>query len=161
MEPGTGAKQFAKEYYGVTNEIDIITVLQKLNYEGLHSISVDNRMKKCVYCGYYWRDDSLRNTKKTCCEECHRGKKTLQRRKQRADKALTNPNKRTQKDDYISWLDYPFWIGESSMENVTANYEVSYSIDHIDYIYTKNRIYGEGNRKRVTENIDYDEMDYD
>lgn len=134
-EPGAGAIDFTKQFTeGLTRDqaTPIITALLKGE---LHD-PTDKRVKRCDYCGYYWRDDSLRNTRRTCSARCKTGIKTLQKRQQRADAALLNPKpkKRTLMDDYIWWLEYPFWVDEYSMVKIGWKYEKPTGDALMDYI---------------------------
>lgn len=151
-EPGAGAVEFAKGFTEGLSRDEAEEVIAQLLRGELHD-ATDNRVKRCVHCGYYWRDDSLRNTKKTCSDACNTAKKTLQRRKQRERKALLEPEKKKKRklqDDYVYWLEYPYWGNEYSMLKVGWKFEVPHEIETIDYIEANNRIYGEGNRKVLT-----------
>lgn len=157
-QPGTGAIQFAKEFITGLDRRQALPIIKRLNAGKLHD-KTDKRIKRCAYCGYWWRDDSLRNTKKTCSDECKRGIKTMQRREQRANKALLNPIPKRKKhrliDDYIWWLEYPFWVNEYSMIKIGWKYENPGGISVIDYIEAKNEIYGNGNHRKPKEFVDY------
>ncbi len=147
--PGKGAIEYTKQFTeGLTQE-DALPVISRILSGELIDAS-DKRVKHCDYCGYYWRDESLRNTRRTCSGECKTDIKTLQRRKQRADKELINPKprKRTLQDDYIYWLEYPFWFNEYSMIKIGWKFEAPYDSETIDAVSANNQIYGEGNRMR-------------
>jgi hypothetical protein len=150
-EPGVGAIIFAKQYTKGLSRIEALPIVEQLLMGELHDQS-DRRIKRCDYCGYYWRDDSLRNTKRTCGDYCKRKIKTLQTRQQRADKALLNPKpkKQTLMDDYLWWLEYPFWIQEYSMLKIGWKYEKPSGISVMDYVEANRSIYGDGNRKKAT-----------
>lgn len=157
-DPGAGAIEFAKGIIGDMSRSEASEMMTDLKDGNLHDQS-DKRIKRCNYCGYFWRDDSLRNTKKTCSDECKRGIKKLQRRDQREKQALLDPNpkpkKRTLMDDYVYWLEYPYWGDEYSMLKVGWKYEVPHKASTIDYIEAKNELYGEGNRVKPKRVIDY------
>ena len=163
-EPGTGAIEFAKQYTVGIDRNEAKQVISELLRGSLHDVS-DKRVKRCDYCGYYWRDDSLRNTKRTCCDGCKKGVKTLQRREQRANEALLNPDPKPKKhrliDDYIWWLEYPFWIHEYSMLKVGWKYEKPSGVALMDYVENKRDTYGRGNRKKSTKHINYHGDDRD
>lgn len=150
-EPGTGAIEFARQYTEGLTRDQAAPIISDLMRGELNDES-DRRIKRCDHCGYYWRDDSMRNTKRTCSDDCKRSLKTLQRRQQRADQALLNPKprKRTLMDDYIYWLEYPFWINEYSMIKIGWKYEKPSGVAVMDYVESQRDIYGPGNRKKVT-----------
>lgn len=135
-QPGSGAVEFAQS---ITDELtihDAMPVIKQLMNGELHEMT-DKRIKRCDYCGYWWRDVSLRNTKRTCCDDCKRSIKSLQRRQQRADKALLNPRpkKKTKREEgYIWWLEYPFWIQEYEMIKHSWKYENPYSPKKVELI---------------------------
>jgi len=155
-DPGEGAIEFAKEIIGDMSRRQASVIMSDLLAGNLHDKS-DKRIKRCDHCGYYWRDDSLRNTRKTCSDECRRKIKTLQRQKQREKQALFNPKprKRTLMDDYYYWLEYPYWADEYSMLKIGWKYEVPHRASTIDFIEAKNELYGEGNRVKPKRVIDY------
>lgn len=155
--PGHGSILFAEAFIiGATDRQESLMILSQI-YNGEIPVQ-DKRVKRCDYCGYYWRDDSLRNTKKTCSDECKTGIKTMQRRRQREKKELLNPEpkkkKHTLMDDYIWWLEYPYWLNEYSMLKIGWKYERS-DDGLADYVTAKNEIFGEGNRKKPNRIVDY------
>src|SRR5690606_27898951 len=160
-EPGAGAIEFAKQYVIGHREFDLLSMSKLLDGD-LHDPE-DKRVKRCDYCGYFWRDDSLRNTKKTCSDDCKRSIKTLQRRKQREKQELLNPKprKRTLMDDYVYWLEYPYWVNEYSMLKIGWKFERPASESLMDYIEAKEELLGKGNRKISRKVVDYHGDDRD
>ena len=155
-QPGGGAIEYAKQLTeGLTRE-QAAQVVDALLKGELHDRS-DKRIKRCQYCAYYWRDDSLHNTRRTCSDDCKRSIKTMQRARQRADAELLNPKprKRVLMDDYAYWLEHPYWINEYSMIKIGWKYEKPDGLAVMDYIEAKRSIYGEGNRKKVTSDFDF------
>ena len=154
---GTGAIDFIMQYAEGKSQEEFLAIYREIENGELIDLE-DKRIKRCDYCGYYWRDPSLRNTRKTCSEECKRGIKTIQRRAQRAKKAIENPKPRKKKliDDYINIGEYPFWVDEYSMAKVTWKHEKSLDADAMDAIQFNIDYYGEGNRKVNRDNYDYD-----
>lgn len=134
-DPGTGAIAYAREHVdGLTRE-EAAPIIRNL----LSALSADKRVKRCDYCGYPFRDDSLRNTRGTCCSKCKTGHKTLQRRKQRADKDLiageVKQRKRSMHEEYyVWWLDYPYWTNEYEMLKRTWKHENPYDSSKLTYI---------------------------
>lgn len=155
-EPGAGAIEFARKYVDGLSHDDALPIIKALLTGEIHD-TTDKRVKRCNYCGYWWWDDSLRNTKRTCSDECKRGIKTIQRREQRARQELLNPKpqKPTLMDDYLWWLEYPFWVNEYSMIKIGWKYEKPMKFSKMDYIEAKNKIYGEGNRRIPKRAVEY------
>ncbi|MFD1955831.1 hypothetical protein ACFSL6_17075 [Paenibacillus thailandensis] len=146
IDPGTGAVTYALEFVAGLTRDEAMPVICEL----LTNLPVDRRVKYCEYCRYPYRDGSLRNTTRTCSSECKTGIKTLQRRQQRADKALLEgkERKRTKREEHYAWWhEYPFWLDEYEMLKVAWKYEVSHRTELIDFIQGQRELYGEGNRK--------------
>ncbi|MFC5447597.1 hypothetical protein [Paenibacillus aestuarii] len=148
IDPGTGAIAYALEYVsGLTRE-EAAPIISEL----CAALPLDKRVKQCAFCWHLWRDDSRNNTKQTCCDDCKRAFKTLQKRNQRTDKALlagvVSKKKKTKREEnYIWWHEYPFWLNEYEMLKQSWKYEVPYETELIDAILGQRLIYGEGNRK--------------
>ncbi|MGO4374726.1 hypothetical protein AB4Z21_29035 [Paenibacillus sp. MCAF20] len=153
MSPGTGALEYARKLTeGLTREQAAVAIRTHM--------SECNRVKRCDYCGHYWLDESSRNRKRTCSDECKTGIKTLQRGQQRADKALMtgkSPKKKTKREiNYIWWLEYPFWLSEYEMLKQTWKREVPTEIQTMDFVSSQLQIYGPGNRKKRAEQSEED-----
>ncbi|MBN9653880.1 hypothetical protein J0K78_06345 [Halobacillus sp. GSS1] len=156
-QPGEGAVEYARQFVGDMGKTpEARETLIKLLNEELPGIE-DRRVKRCDYCRYLWRDDSLRNNRKSCCEDCRQARRKLQKRKEREREELINPKprKRTKKDDYVYWIEYPYWSNEDSMLAEAERYEKPYGVETLDYLDTQNQIYGEGNGKRRTSENGY------
>jgi hypothetical protein len=163
-EIGSGAVEYARQItQGLTRD-QTASIMPAL-LRGELNDPTDKRVKRCDYCGYWWRDDSSRNRKQTCSDDCKRGIKTMQRREQRANKELLNPKPKIKKhrliDDYIWWLEYPFWVQEYSMIKLGWKYEKNMSVAKMDYIRAKQELYGPGNRKKPKRVVDYHGDDRD
>ena len=160
--PGLGAVEFTTQFTAGLSRQEAAYVVSALLQGELHD-PADKRVKRCDHCGYYWRDDSLRNTKRTCSDACKTGIKTMQRRQQRADAELLNPKprKRTLMDDYIYWLEYPFWINEYSMIKIGWKFEKPSGIALMDYVETSRGQMGEGNRRKSKKHVSYHGDDRD
>jgi hypothetical protein len=154
--PGEGAIKYASEHLaGLTREQAAAQVARLLK-----ELPDDKRVKRCDYCGYPWRDISLRNTMRTCSKECKTGAKTLQKKKQRADKALLTGKmkKPTKREEYYYWwFEYPFWIDEYEMLKQSWKYEKPMDHEKIAYIIGNQQIWGPGNRKRRTSEQEQEE----
>lgn len=146
VDPGAGAIAYAYgRVAGLTRE-EAAPIIR----EFLENLPADKRVKRCDYCGFPYRDDSLRNTKRTCCDECKTALKTIQKRQQRADNALITgkTKKRTKREEYyVWWLEYPFWLDEYEMLKRAWKHEATHNAELLDYIHGQREIYGEGNRK--------------
>ncbi|RAV19504.1 hypothetical protein [Paenibacillus contaminans] len=145
--PGAGALEYARTLTEGLSRDEAAVVIRRL----LTEPPADPRVKRCDFCSYPWRDSSLRNTKRTCCDECKTGAKSFQKRQQRADKALLTGKvrKRTKRDEYyVWWLEYPFWLDEYEMLKRAWKYEVPHGVELIDTVRSQNEAYGDGNRKR-------------
>jgi hypothetical protein len=113
-EPGQGAIDFATQFVvGLTRE-QAKPIIEQLLAGNLHD-KTDKRIKRCEYCGYYYRDKTRPNNSKTCSRECKIAKDTLIRAKKNADKALIKPIEKEIYSAYTHWLEYPFYFNEHYM----------------------------------------------
>lgn len=149
IDPGAGAVMYmAERVNGLTRE-----EAAQIISDGLRKPPDDTRVKLCDYCGYLWRDGSLRNNKRTCCGDCKTALKTFQKAVQRANKALLTGKvrKKTKREKfYYWWYEYPFWLNEYEMLKQSWKHEVPHEKDTLDLISSNHKIYGEGNRKVLT-----------
>ncbi|MBY6087007.1 hypothetical protein [Priestia flexa] len=155
-DPGEGAIKYANQVFEGNSRVEIEMMLSALLKGDLNKAE-DKRVKRCDYCNYWFCDDSLRNTCRTCCDDCKISYKTLQRRKQRAEKAFLNPKpkKETKSDLYLWWLEYPCWANEQAMIEVGWRFEKPMSARKMDYVLSQQEKYGKGNRKKKAEIINY------
>lgn len=121
-EPGTGAIDFAKQYIIGLERERAFPIIKRLNAGKLHD-KTDKRIKRCDYCGYYYRDKTRPNNSKTCSRECKIAKDTLNRAKKNGDKALIKPIEKEMYTAYTHWLEYPFYLSEHYMLKHAHDYE--------------------------------------
>ncbi|PBB05742.1 hypothetical protein [Salimicrobium humidisoli] len=152
-EPGEGVIQYARaitaQYLEENPDADREELLDLM--AAIIDQKPDNkRVKRCDFCRYLWHDDSKRNNKRTCSDECKRGLKTLQKRKQRKVKTVEEPPKENRGHKYYAHYEYPFWVSEQAMLSSRIDGESFMNHDAIDRISAEQEIYGGGNRKVVT-----------
>lgn len=154
--PGTGAVTFAIPYVKGLTEEEAIQVIRSLMKGELHDPD-DKRIKRCGYCGYFYRDKTKPNMSKTCCKPCKIASDTLKRRQKRADEALLKPKKQTRREEYyIHWLEYPFWLHEYEMLKQSWKQERPYSLDKINQIHAaKLRDEHNGGKKKPKRVVPY------
>ncbi|GGE80350.1 hypothetical protein [Priestia taiwanensis] len=122
--PGEGAIEFAMQYMEGLTRANALPVIQSLMKGNLHD-RTDKRIKRCVYCGYYFRDKTKPNNSKNCGQGCKTDWDTMQRAKKRADTALLKPKKPKKSDFGHAWmLEYPFYSPEEAMFRWKWRYEV-------------------------------------
>ena len=135
-KPGTGAIQFAKEYISGLDRKQALPIIKQLIDGKLHD-KTDKRIKRCEYCGYFYRDKTRPNNSKTCSRECKIAKDTLIRAKKNADKAVLKPKKDIEKEIYTAythWLKYPFYFNENYMLKHAHDYESPFDYDKLAQI---------------------------
>jgi len=120
--PGTGAIEFARQYVEGLTIKEALPVIERLLKGELHD-PADKRIKRCAYCGYYYRDKTRPNNSRTCSRECKIANDTLKRAKKRADAALLKPIKKEMYTYYAYWLEYPYYISEHYMLRRAHNHE--------------------------------------
>ncbi len=115
--PGEGAIEYARELTeGMSREEAAEVIRELLN----GPIPDDPRIKRCICCGYPFRDRTRPGNALVCGPSCKTAVKTIQRRIQRTGRASL-----TQKmpKGYVWWLEYPFFISEYAMFNYSRSYE--------------------------------------
>lgn len=128
VDPGTGAIKLAQEFAVGRTRDEVEEILSDLidgNFEGAN----DKRVKRCQYCGYFYRDITRANSSHTCSPECKSGKDNLlkrYRRRIREDAGL-KPKRKLLKDEHYADGEYPFfasdyWMFEYDRRNQTYSY---------------------------------------
>ncbi|PLR65985.1 hypothetical protein [Bacillus sp. UMB0893] len=133
-QPGEGAVLFAQQFTdGLTIDEALPIIGSLLNGE-LHDVS-DKRIKRCGHCNYFYRDQTKPNNSRTCSRACKIDQDTEKRRMKKADEALLSPKKKTKREEnYVYWLEYPFWLDEYEMLKQSWKPEVSYCAEKIEVI---------------------------
>lgn len=150
--PGEGAIDFAKHFTSDLTSDDALHIIRKLLKGRMHD-KTDKRIKRCAYCGYYYRDKTRPNNSKTCCSKCKVDLDTLRRAIMRADKALLNPKKPKNERGHVWWLEYPFYVQEYEMLKHTWKYEAPYSPNKITAIHAAKQRDGIIGGKRKSKRI--------
>ena len=133
-EPGQGAIDFATQFVvGLTRE-QAKPIIEQLLTGNLHD-KTDKRIKRCEYCGYYYRDKTRPNNSKTCSRECKIASDTLKRARKNADKALFKQDFEKELYTYYArHLEYPFYLSEHYMLKRAHNHETPCTDDKLAQI---------------------------
>ena len=137
-EPGEGAIEFAKQFIdGLTREQAAPVIAALLKGE-LHDAS-DKRVKRCEWCGYYYRDKTRPNNSKTCGRTCKFAKDNLAKAIKKTDTAMLKPKKPKSFEQemytyYAYWLEYPFYMNEKYMLERTHRHETPFSNEKLSQI---------------------------
>jgi hypothetical protein len=129
-EPGSGAIAFAAEYVRDLDPEQALIPLGRLMDGQLHDPR-DKRIKRCDYCGYFWRDETRNNRKQTCSAECRRGIKTLHQAERRAKQKVCR--KSAKKEEYYR-REHELWTSEGEMLQFVWNRERPYPTNKIAQI---------------------------
>lgn len=132
--PGTGAIEFARQYTEGLTVKEALPVIERLLKGELHD-PADKRIKRCAYCGYYYRDKTRPNNSKNCSRECKIASDTLKRARKNADKALLKLDFEKELYTYYAWhLEYPFYLSEHYMLKRAHNHETPCTDDKLAQI---------------------------
>ncbi|MGP9043143.1 hypothetical protein [Cytobacillus kochii] len=135
INPGSGAIEFALQYVDGLSEDLARPIIDKLVAGNLHD-SDDKRIKKCDWCGYYFRDKTKPNTAKVCCRQCKYSKSNAAKAKKKADEALLNPTKKVNTYTYYAdHLEYPYYANEKYMLSRAARHEVQMAPASLEVIH--------------------------
>lgn len=158
-DPGIGAIEFAKQFIeGMTME-EARPVIKGLVKGELHN-EADKKVKRCDWCGYYYRDKTKNNRSRVCCRHCKFDKDNHAKSVKNADKALLKPKKPRdiEKEMYMYYadhLEYPYYISEHYMLKRAHQRETPYSHDKLEQIdAAKQRGYKRKNRESPTDGSD-------
>lgn len=151
-EPGIGAIEYAKEFTYGLDRAEALSIIKSLLKGDLHD-QTDKRVKRCGYCGYYFRDGKA-NKRRVCCDECKAAKDALSRparrkkqsqREGKAPRELKEPNPRLR---YASMLEYPFYADiDYYLRNVSWHREIPMEDETLDFLN------GGFVQKKPTENV--------
>ncbi|CAM5433355.1 hypothetical protein SAFG77S_08043 [Streptomyces afghaniensis] len=137
-EPGSGAIEFAKQFIeGMTME-EARPVIKGLVKGELHN-EADKKVKRCDWCGYYYRDKTKNNRSRVCCRHCKFDKDNYARAIKKAEKELITPKKprsieKEMYSYYANHLEYPYYISEHYMLKRAHQREKLFPLDKIEKI---------------------------
>jgi hypothetical protein len=140
--PGEGAVEFAISI--IEPVIENITrerahfVFNRLFLGELHDVT-DRRVKRCDWCGYFYRDKTKPNNSKVCSPSCKFAKDNHVKAMKKADAALLKPKKeksfeREMYECHVHWLEYPYYLSEHYMLKRAHRYESPFSHDKLEQI---------------------------
>lgn len=133
-EPGQGAIDFATQFVVRLTREQAKPIIKQLLAGNLHD-KTDKRIKRCQYCGYYYRDKTRPNNSKTCSRECKIAIDTLKRARKNADKALLKLDFEKELYTYYArHLEYPFYLSEHYMLKRAHNHETPCTDDKLAQI---------------------------
>jgi hypothetical protein len=103
--PGAGAIEYACEQVnGMSREQAAPIIKRSLTYD----MPDDPRIKRCIGCGYPFRDKTRPGNAKTCGEDCAKAKNAVKRKVSRRQIQRISV-------DYVWWLEYPYYVSEWKM----------------------------------------------
>lgn len=148
----------------------------KMSYEQILELCVDlvdgnieeiddPRVRRCQYCGYYYKDITRNNSSLVCSDECKTGKDILLKAYRRKQARLSNPKRRlTYKERYYaqyhpddgSELEYPFWPSDFHMFEYDRKRGSHSHGDDIEDIIARSQLNtAMGGKKKAAEVIPY------
>ncbi|MFD0827096.1 hypothetical protein ACT8ZR_15765 [Neobacillus sp. M.A.Huq-85] len=136
--PGEGAIEFAITFVEGLSMAEALPILRQLKDGELHD-AADKRIKRCEWCGYYYRDKTKPNNSKVCGPSCKFAKDNLAKAIKKADAALLKPKKAKSFQQemytfYSYWLEYPAYLSEHYMLKRAHRYETPFSHDKLEQI---------------------------
>ena len=156
VDPGAGAVKLAQEFaVGRTyEEVEgIMTDLIDGNFEGAE----DKRVKRCHYCGYFYRDVTKNNSSHVCSPECKTGKDIVLKQYRREVRNEGKPKRKLLKDEHYydgeySFFSNDFWMREYDRRHQTYSYGNNFeAVVGYHQVKAKNG----GKRVNVPQKIDY------
>lgn len=137
-DPGAGAVEFALQFIEGLNMAESLPILRQLKDGKLHD-ATDKRVKRCDWCGYFYRDKTKPNMSKVCSPKCKYAKDNHAKAVKKADKALLDPKKeksfeREIYECHVHWLEYPCYVSEHYMLKRAHRYESPFAQDKLAQI---------------------------
>ena len=114
VQPGVGAVNFAMQYVGEMTIAHVSEVCKDL-VAGYFEEVGDKKVRRCQFCGYYYKCPTKNNSSLVCSEECKTGKdialKAFRRKVRKAGKPKRPTFKQLYYREYSDGvkLEYPFW----------------------------------------------------
>ncbi|MGE6487752.1 hypothetical protein [Paenisporosarcina sp. NPDC076898] len=160
VDPGTGAVDFAMRYVEelTLNHVEeLVEDLVNGNFEEID----DKKVRRCQFCGYYYRDVTKNNSSLTCSDDCKTGKDIVLKAYRRKLESEGKPKRLSYEDLYYAQgLEYPFWANEFHMfESDRKNGAYSYG-DNFEEVVARDLMNAKmGGKKKAAQIIDYDGYD--
>lgn len=156
VEPGAGAIKLAQEFaVGRTREEveEIIPDLIAGNFEGAE----DKRVKRCQFCGYFYRDATKNNSSHVCSPECKTGKDIVLKQYRRQIRNADKPKRKLLKDEHYFDGEYSFFASDFWMREYDRRHQsYSYGDNFEAYVgYHQVKAINGGRRVKVPQKIDY------
>lgn len=162
--PGEGAVNFAKQFVAEMTEEHVMEVCEDL-VAGYFVGYGDKKVRRCQFCGYYYRDTTKNNFSLVCSDECKTGKDIALKAWRRKTKSAGKPRRLTYKDLYYAeyWpgtgvkLEYPFWASDFHMFEYDRKHKAYAYGDNLEEVVARALLNIEmGGKKKSTQTIDYD-----
>ena len=163
VEPGAGAVAYAESYVKEMTLEHVTPLCEDLVGGGtirlLEALGFsDKKVRRCQYCGYYYRDATKNNSSLVCSDECKTGKDIVLKAYRRKVAYAGKPRRPTYKELYYRGEEtgYPHWMNERYMLEYDRKHE-SYSYgDNLEAVIGREMQKAKmGGKKRLTQAIDY------
>lgn len=153
IDPGAGALEFALAYVGEEITLARVEPLVKELVAGNAHDPTDRKIKRCDYCGYYFRDKTRPNNSVVCSADCRKLRKALNAR---TEYVPAPPKPRPAGLD----LEYPFYKNPSTMHKYSRNelLKSPHSIANIQAARLRDERIGGKRRKREIIQYNGDEL---
>lgn len=160
--PGEGAVNFAKQFVAEMTVEHVMEVCEDL-VAGYFEGRDDKRVRRCQFCGYYYKCRTKNNLSLVCSEVCKTGKDIALKAFRREIKRAGKPRRPTYKEQHYTEyadgvkLDYPFWKSDDharEYDRKRGAYMYGYDLEEV---IARGLLNVEmGGKKKATQTIDYD-----
>lgn len=164
VNPGPGAIDFAMRYVEELTLEHVIPLCTDL-VDGYFEEIDDKKVRRCQYCGYYYRDSTKNNSSLTCSTECKTGKDIVLKDYRRKVRNAGKTKRQTYKDKYYAEYtsdgeinEYPFWTSDYRAREYDRKHGGVYSYgDDFEKIVGRALLNRKmGGKKKIPQVIDYD-----
>lgn len=171
VDPGKGAVEFAMMFLEDLTLEHAIPLCEGLVGGGILRLMEalgldDKKVRRCQFCGYYYRDSTKNNFSLVCSEECKSGKDIVLKAYRRNVKNAGKPKRPTYKNLYYAssfrpeTAEYPFWTSDFHMNEYDRKHGAYSYGDNFEEVVGKALQNAKmGGKKKKPQLIDYDGFD--
>lgn len=162
VDPGVGAVKFAMQYV-MEMTLDHVEGLCVDLIDGNFEEIGDKKVRRCQFCGYYYRDGTKNNSSLTCSDVCKTGKDIVLKAYRRKVENEGKPKRPTFKQLYYCEYhdgvktEYPHWASEFLMYEYDRKHEAYTYGDNLEQVIARDLLNAKmGGKKNAKQIIDYD-----
>lgn len=168
VDPGAGAVAYAMSYVEEMTLEHVIPLCEELvsgfTERLAEALGIDDKkVRRCQFCGYYYRDTTKNNSSLVCSAECKTGKDIVLKEYRRKVRNADKPSRPTYKNLYYTssfrpeTAEYPFWTSDFHMKEYDRRHGAYSYGDNFEEVVGRALLNVKmGGKKKKSQLIDYD-----